>query len=290
MKENVNITVEIDYDVFGTVTEFNRKNNIDKVDFNHLPFKNFNCMVITKLDDEDEDPDVDFVLGMLKDVPSNKREKILKEYKQRLLETKEERLDMSISIKDLILNIKCEGIAEIEIKFNENSVCMSQTIDKNVSYLKSRILTPTLEELVKNSTKEKERYDDFLCSTVVNTLELLAYMSSDKKVDIPRERLFTKTSDNMTKSISKKKKGKKKSISLIRNINYTVLKEDVIRNTNEYSKREYNRQTDKWFTKGFWRTYKSGKKVWIKPCIKKSRQQIEDKSKDNDLEKVYKVI
>lgn len=290
MKDNVNITVEIDYDVFSTVTEFNRKNNIDKVDFNHLPFKNFNCVIITRIEDEDE-LDVDFMLDKLKNVPSSKREIILKEYKKRALETKEERLDIAVTIKDLVLNIKCKDITEIEIEFNQENICISNTAEESTVCLRSRILIPTLEELVKNSISEKKKYDDFLYTTVANVLQLLAYMGSDKKVDIPKERLFTKTSDNMTKAKSKKKKGKKNNkVSLIRNINYSISKEDVIRNTTEYSKREYNRQTDKWFTKGFWRTYKSGKKVWIKPCIKKSRQKVESTNQDNSLEKTYKVI
>ena len=33
-------------------------------------------------------------------------------------------------------------------------------------------------------------------------------------------------------------------------------------------KRGYVRRTESWKVKGFWRKYKSGKKVWIKPSVR----------------------
>lgn len=289
MRDNVKIAVDIEYETLEKITKFNKKNKINNTNFNYLPFKEFDIVLITKLD-EDDCKNLKGLMKNIEDLPKHKKEKILKLYKEKMIQVKEERLVLGISIKDTVLNIKYEGVSEIEVKFKSESVDLSSDINKNTSYLKSAILNNTLEKLVKTSMEEKVKYENFLYSTVVHVLQVLAYMSCDTKIDIPKERLISKQSEKIIKSNKKKKsKGSKNKVSIIKNIRYVIDKEEVNKNTEEYIKRQYTRQTDMWFTKGFWRTYKSGKKVWVKPCVKKSRKK--DTLKDNDiLEKKYKII
>jgi hypothetical protein len=42
-------------------------------------------------------------------------------------------------------------------------------------------------------------------------------------------------------------------------------------------KRNYNRHTLGWTVRGHWRTYKSGKKTWIKPSVRGDKDKITGK-------------
>ena len=43
--------------------------------------------------------------------------------------------------------------------------------------------------------------------------------------------------------------------------------------------REYNRQIESWGVRGHWRTYKNGKRVWIKPQVRGDKsKQVADKT------------
>lgn len=70
---------------------------------------------------------------------------------------------------------------------------------------------------------------------------------------------------------SKGKKGKKNNGKLIYKNTYSVnLNENKIY---DYGKdyipsKKYKRHTESWNVRGFWRHYKSGKKVWIKPSVR----------------------
>jgi len=65
---------------------------------------------------------------------------------------------------------------------------------------------------------------------------------------------------------------KKKNINTERKNNVITINNVVYRNynndTDNTEKRNYTRHTESWTSRGHWRHYKSGKKVWIKQCIK----------------------
>lgn len=72
-------------------------------------------------------------------------------------------------------------------------------------------------------------------------------------------------------TVNKKVIGKNKKNKLLYNTNYSLSLNNVkkyIYDKNYLSKREYKRHTESWNVRGFWRTYKSGKKVWIKPSVR----------------------
>lgn len=74
---------------------------------------------------------------------------------------------------------------------------------------------------------------------------------------------------------NKKKKNKitTKKVKTIKNINITdtVIKKINLNSNTNSEKREYNRQIQSWTVRGYWRNYKSGKKVWIEPQTRKAK-------------------
>ena len=111
-----------------------------------------------------------------------------------------------------------------------------------------------------------------------------------KKEHIPREK---KVSPAPAKKAARgKKKSKKKTY--IYNYKYD-LKDTAFNNAlvtetkegNSTNKRGYNYTVESWYTRGHWRTYQSGKRVWIKACFKSSHKT--DKKEDNKTYRITKV-
>lgn len=79
----------------------------------------------------------------------------------------------------------------------------------------------------------------------------------------------------------KKKKSKKRNnVTYINKTRYII--DNYVDDTIE--KREYNLTAESWPVRGHWRTYKSGKKVWI-PAYTKNPQ----KNENAETERVYKI-
>ena len=73
----------------------------------------------------------------------------------------------------------------------------------------------------------------------------------------------------INKSKSSNKNNKKKNHKNTRKIIMSTRVINVPNNITDIEvKRGYIRRTESWKVKGFWRTYKSGKKVWIKPSVR----------------------
>lgn len=73
----------------------------------------------------------------------------------------------------------------------------------------------------------------------------------------------------INKSKTSSKNNKKKNNKHTRKIIMSTRVINVPNNVTDIEvKREYIRRTETWKVKGFWRTYKSGKKVWIKPSVR----------------------
>lgn len=62
----------------------------------------------------------------------------------------------------------------------------------------------------------------------------------------------------------------------------------VFKNAQEHlEKRVYNIHTEVWEQRGHYRTYKSGKRVWVKPCIKtRGKSEIKDNRKQYKITRV----
>lgn len=116
--------------------------------------------------------------------------------------------------------------------------------------------------LLKDDVNEHE-YNESIISTHAS---LMAYMEyyGDKKEYVDVKRSTVQVSSKYKKSKSVKNKKSKKSVKIKRKV-YNI---KVDKNATIVDKRMYKRHMDKWTQKGHWRTYKSGKRVWIKPMVK----------------------
>lgn len=108
-----------------------------------------------------------------------------------------------------------------------------------------------------------------LTNLIVGVIE---YLNSPSQVIAKRE-----VKEPVTNKGSKSKKSKNKNKkTYIHKCYYSVDKIDTA------SKRSYERHTESWTSRGHWRTYKSGKRVWIK-------EQVRGRGKDNLQSKSYKI-
>lgn len=75
------------------------------------------------------------------------------------------------------------------------------------------------------------------------------------------------------------KSKKNKTVKAVRNINITNVHRVINRskNVNNKEKRSYERKIENWTARGHWRTYKSGKKIWIEPQNRKAKDGVSNK-------------
>lgn len=108
-----------------------------------------------------------------------------------------------------------------------------------------------------------------LTNLIVGVIE---YLNSPSQVIAKRE-----VKEPVTNKGSKSKKSKNKSKkTYIYKCYYSIDKIDTA------SKRSYERHTESWTSRGHWRTYKSGKRVWIK-------EQVRGRGKNKVQTKEYKI-
>lgn len=123
--------------------------------------------------------------------------------------------------------------------------------------------------------------EGFVESCVMNlrlALGIIAFLQSDKKDDVRVE----------TKTIVEEKKKKNKSKSKRNNKTYIYNKRYVFKDDDTKDlithHRPYERKTEQWLSRGHWRHYKSGKKVWIAETVKKAKNTV-----SSPLKKEYKI-
>lgn len=104
---------------------------------------------------------------------------------------------------------------------------------------------------------------------------VMAYMEyySDKKeyVEVAEVSSLKNRKTKKKSSTAKTKKSPVRIRKKIYSINVTneAIKRDKVR---------YQRKAEKWTVRGHWRTYKSGKRIWIKPQVRGEGKEIEPKS------------
>lgn len=101
---------------------------------------------------------------------------------------------------------------------------------------------------------------------------LLVCIYATHKKDIVRKETITKQVKS-AKSKSSSKKRKPPTFINIKNVTYTLDFTEGYE-PSEKETREFQRLTESWLVRGHWRTYKSGKRVWI-PAYKKGNKQVE---------------
>lgn len=103
---------------------------------------------------------------------------------------------------------------------------------------------------------------------------IIEYLNAPSKI------LDRKEVKELAPSKGNKKKGKKNKNKKTYIYKYYYSVDNV--NIGNNNKRTYERHTESWTSRGHWRTYKSGKKVWIK-------EQVKGRGRDKALTKEYKI-
>lgn len=105
------------------------------------------------------------------------------------------------------------------------------------------------------------------------------------KTPIPRKTEY-KPRSNKPKQASKKKSNKR--VQYVKNTVYSLSLTDVIEaNTSDepHEKGKYQYHVSSWYQRGHWRTYKSGKRVWVHACFKSPKKKGDTEIK----EKYYRL-
>lgn len=128
-------------------------------------------------------------------------------------------------------------------------------------------------------------YRDSNFETVLVALGAIATFQATK-TPIPRKTEMQPHS-NKTKQANKKKSNKR--VQYVKNTVYSLSLTDTIEaNTDDpREKQKYQYHISSWYQRGHWRTYKSGKRVWVHACFKSPKQKRKDA--EEVTEKYYRL-
>ncbi|WP_053957143.1 hypothetical protein [Inediibacterium massiliense] len=127
------------------------------------------------------------------------------------------------------------------------------------------------EDEVKDKDEAEKHLRTWINQDIQSVLYINAYTSFNQEQIIKQIKIHKRKSQ----SKKAKKTGKKSKIKLIKQ-NIIRLNTDHIQLTEE-EKKQYERHTFGWTVRGHWRTYKSGKKTWIKPQVRGDKNKISGK-------------
>lgn len=129
-----------------------------------------------------------------------------------------------------------------------------------------------LDSIIEDGRTVKQFFDDQADTMLAIYFQILIYSQLNQQSIIRQ----TKTHTHKYQKKKDKRSGKKPKIKLIKQ-NIIRLNTDHIPELTEEEKKHYERQIAGWTVRGHWRTYQSGKKVWIKPQIRGDKHNIQGK-------------
>lgn len=264
----MNITITINESIIQeTINEIHKK-NIKEIDIKHMPFQDFNLIVKHKMNYNDALNKIDKELkGAIN--PFNRMHyasRLVKQFSsfEESIRFKLNKDNLFISSEDYEIDIPNNGV----IEFGDNK---SLPCEVNL-----------ISDMLIDEIKNRNKFDQhkFLMKVCLDALVLLECV-----IIIFNRKVEYNIVENETVKVSNIKNKKSKSKSN----NKTYIKHKTI-TINKYSNdnitnRNYERHTESWIQRGHWRTYKSGKKVWIKECVKNAKN-----SDSNDISKIYEII
>ena len=223
----------------------NRK--IDRVDYEHLPFKEFTIKYPMRVYLSTEQA----INDTLAKVQYNKR-------------VEDITADIINDMRKYASDYTSKNV-RLEYSYNEGEphITLYDPLDSKLFEMKIMLGIPVTIE--NNFAKESL---PFAIGLIVIITNILAYIQK------PREEVIVQS----TKEYQKRgtKGGKSSGKSYIYKKIYKVM--NFIPNT---EKRDYHRTVESWGVRGHWRTYKSGRKVWIKEHSKGK--------KDGSGQQVYRI-
>lgn len=267
-----NIKVYSNFDTVSKISDILSSKGLVTLDLLHLPFNSFSFI------SEIETSDIDEV--KLREtfayVDEGKFREILAQVKQSLRTAHDVKVDIEGNI--MLLD---DTVCRLRVEFNDPVISYDyskDTIGSNIKEATMEVISNFAKENIEVDPSKKTLIEKAIINQLNGVVSFLMYAQLPKEykepIDIaPRTKLDVSTS---------KKKNKKK-VTYIKN---TVIRPrvDEEKYSSFMSNRTFTRHTEAWYQKGFWRTYKSGKTIWINPIIKKAKGLVTDV-----VNQVYKV-
>lgn len=270
-----NIELHSDYGALQKIHDVLESRGLVTIDLEHLPFNEFDYVV--KVDTKDLDKD-----RMRAKFPAL-TEKVFEDIYKTFVEKTAHFTRHKVTIKDKTIHILdgslgLYGHFKGNVTFNTNNCSLSDIFEdididtSNLSESAARILKDTDEEAMLRP----------LIQILMDILSYLVYMQLPKEY---HDIIAYEPKANISVGTKKKKGSKKTNVTYIKNVVYNPVVNEP-KYTEFMDKRPYTRHTESWYTRGFWRTYKSGKQTWIEPTVKKAKGS----NAATVINQVYKVL
>lgn len=269
----MSININIKQPILDEINKENMKKNITEIDLIHLPFSKFTINIhqvlnynkaleIVKKDQEDKLGTIDIFSCM------NQASKLVEEFKD-----KSQIITYDITNETIFISS-----IDYEIKI-PNTKILKMVNNSTPSDIK--ILSDVLIDEINSMPNdfEKHKFVNDICIEALSILLCVITIFNDKKNNYE----YTEIEHREVKHKPKKNKKKKsKNITYISHKTITIHKSNPTSSNN----RTYERHTESWPQRGHWRTYKSGKRVWINQCMKNAKTN----TKNDNTDKTYEII
>lgn len=268
----MDININIKQPLLNEINKQNIKKNITEIDLTHLPFSKFKVTI-------QQIVDYNRALEIAKQEYQRKFGKInifdcMTQASKLVTEFENKSQVINFNITEEIIFIYN---SDYEIKI-PNTKILKMVNNSTPSDIKiiSDILIEEMNSLPNEF--EKSKFANEICIETLSILLCIITIFNDKKnnyVYNEKEHVEVKH-----KSKSKSKNKKHNKITYINHKTITIHKSN-----NNSSNKSYERHTESWIQRGHWRTYKSGKRVWIKECVKNANG-----SDVREVSKTYEII
>ena len=260
------------------------------IDLNHIPFSNFTIKIFEdknfKKDIINKTIDIQLkrTIGDIELDPTKEaklREEMASLIEDKLLESDINLINrqIDIDIKDNTVLIDYKNISKFKFVFNKMVFNVDDELDVSLYILEK------YKEL-----SEEEIYQ-FSSNAIFLIFGMITFMTMTKENIKPTKKIINNTNKNKKKNKKKNKSNKKKYIYNYK-IDYDFLNSNSIVRSNSNNikgnKRAYH--LDSWYRRGHWRSYKSGKKVWIdQQFVYAHNKAVDDNDNDNNIYRITKM-
>lgn len=271
---STDIKVISDFNTIKKIDDILISKGLVSLDLEHLPFYEFDYVTQVKTNDLD-------VAGLRKSF-THVPEKIFNEVIQKMQANSREEYTCNIKIDGKMITLN-DGVIELVVELIDTRLVIDYC-DGNISEcIKDVEMNYISKSLIKSGSEQMEG----ITSTVEDVtlrrfLEIISFLIYTQ---LPKEykEIISINPKKEVKSVPLKKKKHGKKVAYISNIIYKPVINEA-RFKEHLEARSYTRHTESWYQRGFWRTYKSGKRVWVKPTVKKAKGVT-----SSEVKQTYKV-
>lgn len=200
-------------------------------------------------------------------------------------------LDLELNINDITKEIDFEHLPlnNMEIHFSDKKNKDIYLFDAEINLDGSVLIKRKNALLLKMTANRIKESRSDLANASLEEIEKTYIFSILYKLiyvlQMEKEIIFKTKTTKATKTNTKKKNKKNNNNKKLTYIHTYKVKNDTVENFKS-KHREYTFKTNSWNVRGHWRTYKSGKKIWINEHQHK-RKNLKD---GENIENNYKII